>query len=1646
MKQPHELLHRLLDYITEQAKDIDPRGFRLANVKGFIRRPTDIAGLPGVETDVKVVGDHIWLRIARLVATKPRAAPEDFRKLIRVSSDPNGALPSVDEPAFLHWVHEQSAGKSDDERKQLQERARKALETALHQYKLAWTEWADGERPRRKTIALYGDVFALKQQLESEETAKPQELAWGIGVATWQLKFEGGKCEFEYPLLTQSMEVSIDEKTMALELRPRATETRAEFDAIVACQVNGAAELERNIREQLARRRDRPPTPFDSSSYSDLLKLVAGSLDSEGSYREVLTAGEDVPEAGNHLVVTDAWALFSRPRSRNYLFEDLKRLQEKLASGCEVPDGPLALVTPPSDQPVEYEAVRFRGLSSRGATDGGKKPEELYFPLPYNDEQVTIVQRLERAAGVCVQGPPGTGKTHTIANIICHYLATGRRVLVTSRGEPALAVLQRMVPEEVRPLTVALLTSDRESVRQFQASIEAIQHRVSQLNPEITKKEVATTLAAIDRAHAELGKIDSRVDEIALAQLSDVIVDGVEMRAQKLAELVVTGERQHSWFDDDLTLSSEHAPPLTEDEGAQLREARRKLGVDLVYASARIPSVDTLPQPKSIASLHQVLAKMREIENEVSNGDLLPLKATIPAVLDAAAELMARVSEAVALAEELEAVNDQWPLQLREKFLSSSFTAERSALESLFAELDILVNARAEFLKHPVELPENALTALKTHEAVSRAAKTGKPFGVLSIGNGDAKEHIAAVRIRGLPPSSVDDWALVERFLILHKQVFSFAARWNHICSDLSIPKLETGVQGLRQLELIAITARKSHRLATHYDEALPKKAEAVFDRVPIRELRGNARELRSVGDQLKRHLTRAQLSSAITELANLKEKLGGTTGPVSELLHAYVDETLGNPEITSERAVGRYAELLGEVRRIAALSTELVLINDFCARLERAGAVKLAKRVRSMPVASSGEDEVLPITWRAAWTWGRVRSHLEGIESRSELLALAARRGDLENGLSRLYKQLVSMAAWLSTKRNATPKVLQALAGYATAIRRIGQGTGTNATRYRRDAREAMLDAAGAVPCWIMSHNKISESMPSNIGEFDLVIVDEASQSDLWALPAILRGKKILVVGDDKQVSPDSGFIAAQRIQELKDRFLSDQPYGTEMTPEKSLYDLAARIFAAQQVMLREHFRCVPPIIAYSNRVFYKGGIQPIRIPKASERIDPPLVDIFVPSGVRDRHDCNDAEAEVIAEEINSILSNDKFGSRSIGVVSLLGMEQAKRIDAVVRDRCDAAELVQRRFECGDARTFQGSERDIMFLSLVVDSSACKAVSGNMFEQRFNVAASRARDRMYLVRSVKLADLSDKDLRLTLLTHFDKPLVTEEDESENLIDRCESGFEQQVFKELTSLGYRVVPQVKTGAYRLDMVVEGDSDTRLAIECDGDEFHGPDRWQHDMNRQRVLERAGWVFWRCFASTWVLRKDEVLAELIEKLTAMGISPLGAIERAPALVEKRIWSPPREDEAEKSLPHRGDDQSETVPQRQIPQAAEIDNRKPSGSSTLAEIVFADRKVQVSPSLERFTTSGWFSIGDTRAKCPDCGKSPMAGYRRPYETGKGVYHYWALLCSFCKQVYEPAALDKQSQKHLKELVIPVRNTKGEVTGTETSEPRRV
>ena len=391
-----------------------------------------------------------------------------------------------------------------------------------------------------------------------------------------------------------------------------------------------------------------------------------------------------------------------------------------------------------------------------------------------------------------------------------------------------------------------------------------------------------------------------------------------------------------------------------------------------------------------------------------------------------------------------------------------------------------------------------------------------------------------------------------------------------------------------------------------------------------------------------------------------------------------------------------------------------------------------------------------------------------------------------------------------------------------------------------------------------------------------------------------------MLGVGDDRQVSPSAAFLSIANIGRLRENFLSEFPFRAQVEPGASLCDLSRVMFPDKFVMLKEHFRCAEPIIRFSMQ-FYDEPLIPLRVPKAIERLDPPLVDILVEDGERrGKSKVNPPEAEVIVDEIERLISDPMLANlggadgrpRSIGVISLVGSEQAAFIQKRLMDRIGETAMVRHRIVCGDSATLQGDERDIVLLSMIADRKRKQSQTATQYEQRFNVALSRARDRMILVRSVGENDLNPNDLKAKVIRHFQEPMPEDKRAGAALIELCQSGFERDLFTALVERGYRVTPQVGSEGFSIDMVVEGNSGRRLAVECDGDLYHGPERWAHDMNRQRILERVGWTFWRCFGSNYSLDRDGALDDLFQTLDRMGIKPVGTAPSRSSFTEHRV----------------------------------------------------------------------------------------------------------------------------------------------------------
>jgi very-short-patch-repair endonuclease len=259
------------------------------------------------------------------------------------------------------------------------------------------------------------------------------------------------------------------------------------------------------------------------------------------------------------------------------------------------------------------------------------------------------------------------------------------------------------------------------------------------------------------------------------------------------------------------------------------------------------------------------------------------------------------------------------------------------------------------------------------------------------------------------------------------------------------------------------------------------------------------------------------------------------------------------------------------------------------------------------------------------------------------------------------------------------------------------------------------------------------------------------------------------------------------------------------------------------------------------------------------------------------------------------------QYENKTMGVIVLQSAAQARLIDDLLSQAISQEELTRRRIRVGTAPDFQGDERNVIFLSMVVaEGEKITSMTQRDWQRRFNVAATRAEDQMWLFHSVSYASLKPQDLRKSLLGYvMSPPQVFGGIEHRDLQWSSEkrtpfgSKFEQRVFLKIRDRGYFVKPQVEVNGRFIDLVVSG-AKGQLAVECDGDFWHSsPDDQRADIDRQIELERAGWRFVRIRESAFNRNPDTALESLWLELDRRGIRP-GDL-KAPSETTVPDWTP-------------------------------------------------------------------------------------------------------------------------------------------------------
>ena len=490
----------------------------------------------------------------------------------------------------------------------------------------------------------------------------------------------------------------------------------------------------------------------------------------------------------------------------------------------------------------------------------------------------------------------------------------------------------------------------------------------------------------------------------------------------------------------------------------------------------------------------------------------------------------------------------------------------------------------------------------------------------------------------------------------------------------------------------------------------------------------------------------------------------------------------------------------------------------------------------------------------------------LARLSSRHDLAAGLAQLGEQEATAGSRYVRLARQAT-LSHMPDADREVLEQ---YLRVVEQLA-GPEVGAQMYARlkQLEESLFSKIqAAFPVWALTSLTARRNLPLRAGLFDLVVIDEASQCDVpSALALMVRGRRAVVIGDDKQLVHITPLARETEHALANEAGLSAEELVDFSYREVSLFTRARQVAmrSSDVLLLDEHYRSDPDIITFSNDHFYGGRLRIYTEPQrllsrgpgehAIQWVHVQGETVRPPTGSAE----NQAEArEVVRQLVDLVTSRD--GSFTIGVVTPF-RRQKELIESLLSQRLTPGQVEAYGVTVDTAHGFQGDERDVMLFSPVLSGGALPSSIDfvNSNSHLFNVAVTRARSRLIVcgdrVACQALGGLLADLAAYVASLESDRSLARME--AQGAFDTDE---ERQLYEVLAGMGFDVTPHRVVRGCEIDLSLEH-AGIRLAIEVDGTSHRPRDgtRYLSDSRRDLKLEAVGWRVLRIPA--WRVRTDQ-----------------------------------------------------------------------------------------------------------------------------------------------------------------------------------------
>ena len=1175
---------------------------------------------------------------------------------------------------------------------------------------------------------------------------------------------------------------------------------------------------------------------------------------------------EDLDKKNKESVITIEWKpiLFIRKKDDGKV-EAINNIIKDIENGGEIPEYLSELVGVIGDEKRAIEQV-----------------PDILFTKETNNEQIEIIKSLYSHRAVVVQGPPGTGKTHTIANLLGHFLAEGKNVLITSQTKKALDVLKEKIPTDIQDLCISMLDDDSSDLGN---SVESISEKLGYLNLETLKNEYEEIENQRNELKEDIKNIKRKIFNIKYQESHPIIYNNESITLREAGEFLRKNQRELDRIPG--IVSSGIPCPINNENLAFLKSGYKKsvsreeekeieLGLNKVSDFWTLEEFkEMLENKKEIMSRLDLLLKNKKYH---INDNLFYVDDKMLIDLD---KFKNYSGIDKIIPEDLKSIEDwkkdvciagtensgdrkiwlEFIKDIRRLYDLTNMTKDQLfKKEVVYKDIDVSTAKKLIIgLKKGIERPgfffKHRLR--KARKQISDKVTINNRILETLYDCNVALEYTTLIELK---ENTKNTWnilmtgnSLLENSnnKNLYKQLYSYAEQMEYLLNWYDREK-KTFLHKIENAGFEKLNINKTEGNPIYVDEV-----NQIFDFIPSLEeliaIGKIALEYREV--DIKRSEYLVKIENIIKENSHLGREIKNAI--LNENIDKY-SETLEKLRVLSEKEVlyKKYKDLLHNVKAVA---------NSWGEELENGLFNEKIENIYNV------------------WRYKQISQKLKELAEKP-YFNLQADILEKSEELKKLTTDLVTKKTWYNIIKFLEEKdnlaISQALKGWKQTVQKIGKGTGKNTNIHKKNAKEKMLLCQKVVPAWIMPLNKVFDTLNPVENKFDIVIIDEASQSDISSLILLYMAKKIIIVGDDKQVSPSDVGVNIDKINMFRRKYIkgkvaNDDLYGIRA----SLYSIVSTTF--QPISLREHFRSVPEIIGYSNKTSYDNQILPLRDSNSSI-LKPAIIDYKV-NGKRDeKSKINRVEAETIVSLIEACLAMKEYKNSTFGVISLLGDEQAELIQDLIVKRIPATEIENHKILCGNSASFQGDERDIMFISLVDSSEENKSLRlvgegvEGAIRKRYNVAISRAKDQLWIIHSIDKNNLKEGDLRKELFEYIDSL-------KENAFDKTAiqnitaSDFENEVARHLSEKNYTIKQKWRVGSYDIDMVAIYD-DKKIAIECDGKTLnHTEEEVIANLEEQEILERCGWEFIRVRASEYFRNPEKAIKDLIIQLDDKGVYP-------------------------------------------------------------------------------------------------------------------------------------------------------------------------